>query len=164
MNQAKKKPFNSKLARVIAVNLFLIVFCLAGAFGGTIAWFNSSISQEATVSTFQVVAPPGLNFELYYIDHFEVNDVDKDGNQNVTTKLFSGYQLEYTTPVFAKVEYDENGHSSPLYYSAAGNLVTLKDNVEACTQVNDGYLYTDGLQAQPELSEKLASSSVVMMA
>ena len=111
MNQAKKKPSNSKLARVIAVNLFLIVFCLAGAFGGTIAWFNSSVNQEATVSTFQVIAPPSLNFDIYYLRSFGSGQQEKDGNYNLTTHLFSGYQNDLDNPNFVEVQ-DNDGSTN----------------------------------------------------
>ena len=95
MEEAKKQShMNKKTILLVLLNVVFVLFGLGGAVTGTMAWFAANESISATVSSFQVVAPEGLNFELYYLNHFEVSTINKDGNQNVVTKLFSGYERD----------------------------------------------------------------------
>ena len=144
---------NKKTLLVVLLNVFFILVGLGGAATGTIAWFSANEAFTATVSSFQVVAPEGVNFEMYYLNHFSVSSVSKDGNQNVITKLFSGYQTDYNNaPVFEMVDYDGEGHPLPLCYAADGvTSVTLEESREDCAQVNHGYLVHDALSNQDTL-------------
>lgn len=133
---------NKKTLLIVLLNVFFILVGLGGAATGTIAWFSANEAVTATVSSFQVVAPEGLNFSLYYLQNFSVSTIAKDGNQNVVTKLFSGYERDYqNTPIFSEVEFDGEGKSVPIYYGANGTSLLSesdhKNDRASCTSAGE---------------------------
>jgi len=100
----------------IATNLkviagtFTAIFTLFTAFTSTFAWFASKTSVEATGAMITVKTGDGINYELYYLDHFVVNESNKDGNFNSVAQIHSGYEVSASNPVFNKINFDSNGH------------------------------------------------------
>ena len=99
---------SKKVTRVIIFNLAFIIFGLAGLASGTMAWFLTSTTFETRMESFSVVAPPGVSFELYYLDHFTESMVNKTGNWNTTISEYSGYSSLYEDVTFQKVEYNDD--------------------------------------------------------
>ena len=89
------------------------VFSLASAFAGTYAWFATCGNVTATNMSITIVAPEQLEYELYYLSSFtDGQSVTHDGNQNSTTNIFSGYQLDYSSATFTKVNYVDGAVSN----------------------------------------------------
>ena len=91
---------NKKTILVVLLNVVFILIGIGGAATGTIAWFGANQSVTATASTFQVVSPEGVNFDIYYLRTFGSGNAETDGNYNLTTHLYSGYELEGNNPNF----------------------------------------------------------------
>ena len=89
----------------------VIIFSLAAAFSGTIAWFSKERAATVTAGSFQVVAPEGVNCELYYLEEFtDEEDHTQPGNYNPTIHYYSGYEVDYDDATFTTVEseYEED--------------------------------------------------------
>lgn len=87
------------------------IFSLASVFTGTYAWFVTNQSVTAVTNSITIKAETGLDFELYYLRHFAVDQsTTKDGNYNAGIDTFAGYENAYPNPVFVKVNYDNSGN------------------------------------------------------
>ena len=93
----------------IAAATATVIFTLATVFTSTIAWFSTKTSVEVSGGSFTVQAVSGISYELYYLDHFVVNETTKSGNYSETIDSYCGYQLASGTPVFYYAEYDDDG-------------------------------------------------------
>ena len=88
------------------------VFSLASAFSATYAWFASNQTVQATGMLVSVKAEEGIQFNLYYLDYFAVNqstDKDKDGNYDSVNESYAGYEIPTNNPVFKLVDYNTDG-------------------------------------------------------
>ena len=103
-----KKKISTRLKIVAATAT--VIFTLATVFTSTIAWFSTKTSVEVSGGTFTVQNVSGLEYDLYYLDHFVVNESNKDGNFNTTCNIHSGYEVAASNPVFYKVNFDDDGH------------------------------------------------------
>ena len=103
-----RKKISTRLKIVAATAT--VIFTLATVFTSTIAWFSTKTSVEVTGGTFTVQNVSGLEYDLYYLDHFVVNETNKDGNFNTVCDIHSGYEVAYTNAVFNKIDFDENGN------------------------------------------------------
>ena len=106
------KKHNSKKINTIVLSTGVVIFSLAAAFSGTIAWFNTTKAATVNAGTFTVVAPEGVNYDLYYLDHFldeEENTQPGNFNPSPSVNLFTGYEIDYANAVFTKVTYNQNG-------------------------------------------------------
>lgn len=106
------KGKNLKLNTKIAGATMVIIFSLAAAFSGTIAWFSKERAATVTAGSFQVVAPEGTPCELYYLEEFtDEEENTKPGNYNPAIHYFSGYEVDYDDATFTQVtpaEQEEN--------------------------------------------------------
>lgn len=104
----KKKRFSTKLKIVGAT--VTVLFSLFSFFTGTLAWFTNNNTVNATGSSVTVKAPDGVNFDLYYLHHFVIDQsTNKDGNYNSIIDAYSGYENAISNAVFEPVLYNENG-------------------------------------------------------
>ena len=103
-----KKKISTRLKIVAATAT--VIFTLATVFTSTIAWFSTKTSVEVSGATFTVKNVSGLEYDLYYLDHFVVNESNKDGNLNTTWDIHSGYEVSYANAVFNKIDFDDNGN------------------------------------------------------
>lgn len=103
-----KKKISTRLKIVAATAT--VIFTLATVFTSTIAWFSTKTSVEVSGGTFTVQNVSGLEYDLYYLDHFVVNESNKDGNLNTTWDIHSGYEIGYANAVFNKINFDDDGH------------------------------------------------------
>lgn len=87
-----------------------VIFTLLTAFTSTIAWFSTKTSVEVSGGTFTVKNTHGIQYDLYYLDHFVVNESNKDGNFNTVVNLHSGYEVSTANAVFNKINFDEDGN------------------------------------------------------
>lgn len=86
------------------------IFSLFSVFTGTMAWFASNGSVTATGASVTVKAPEGVNFDLYYLHHFSIDQsTTKDGNYNSIIGAFSGYHNAAANAVFEPVLLNDNG-------------------------------------------------------
>ena len=99
------KKINTRLKIVAATAT--VIFTLATVFTSTIAWFSTKASVNVSGGTFTVKNASGLQYDLYYLDHFVVNESNKDGNFNTVVSKHSGYEVAAGTPVFNKVNYND---------------------------------------------------------
>lgn len=120
-NIAKSSTRNGKPKRLsksayIVLNVSLSIFSLLSVFSGTYAWFAANRVVSVTGASFQIAAPEGIKFDLYYLDVFSVDDESKDGNWNPSTSCFAGYEKSYpaSSAIFTKVNYDEEDHVTNL--------------------------------------------------
>ncbi len=104
----KNKKISARLKIVSATAT--VIFTLATAFTSTIAWFSTKTSVEVSGGTFSVKNTSGIEYELYYLDHFVVAGDNKDGNFNTVVNTHSGYEVAAANPVFYKINFDENGN------------------------------------------------------
>ena len=102
-----EKKINTRLKIVAATAT--VIFTLATVFTSTIAWFSTKTSVNVSGGTFTVKNASGLQYDLYYLDHFVVNESNKDGNFNTVVSKHSGYEVAAGTPVFNKVNYNDEG-------------------------------------------------------
>lgn len=108
---SSKSGSEKRKTRVIVLNAFLCLFSLSGIISGTTAWFASNKTVEATGSSFRVTTPDDLDYDLYYLNTFTVNDVTKNGNYNPSINRYTGYEANNyaaSTANFTKITYDEN--------------------------------------------------------
>lgn len=103
-----KKKISTRLKIVAATAT--VIFTLATVFTSTIAWFSTKTSVEVSGATFTVKNVSGLEYDLYYLDHFVVNAANKDGNFNTVVNMHSGYEVAAGTPVFNKINFDDDGN------------------------------------------------------
>ena len=95
----------------IAGATFTTIFTLLSAFTATYAWFSTNMTFSAAADSFTVEARDGIQFNLYYLHHFAIDQTtNKNGNYNFDIDSFSGYELSYINPVFIQVNYDSEGH------------------------------------------------------
>ena len=107
MNKTRKK-INARL-KIVGATLTAI-FSLFSVFTATIAWFASNSVVNASAGTISIKAPDGINFDLYYLDHFAIDQsTNKDGNYNTSISVYSGYENAASNAVFEKVLYDDDG-------------------------------------------------------
>lgn len=88
-----------------------VIFTLLTVFTSTVAWFSTKVSANAGCGSFTVKPVSGIQYDLYYLHHFEVNNDDKDGNYNSIFSIYSGYEVAEGTPVFEQVRLDDNGNA-----------------------------------------------------
>lgn len=103
----KNKKISARLKIVSATAT--VIFTLATAFTSTIAWFSTKTSVEVSGGSFTVQTEAGIDYELYYLDHFVDNETTKPGNYCPSIDSYCGYQLASGTPVFYLADYDDNG-------------------------------------------------------
>ena len=107
MNKTRKRI--SARFKIVGATLTTI-FSLFSVFAGTLAWFASNSTVTASAGSVSVKAPDGVNFDLYYLHHFAIDQsTNKDGNYNSTISAYSGYENAASNAVFEKVLLDENG-------------------------------------------------------
>jgi len=108
---SSKSSSEKRKTRVIVLNALLCLFSLSGIISGTTAWFSSNKTVEATGSSFTVSTPDDLDYDLYYLNTFTVNNVTKNGNYNPSINKYAGYEANSyaaSTANFTKINYDEN--------------------------------------------------------
>jgi len=104
------KKHISKKINTIVLSTGVVIFSLAAAFSGTIAWFNTTKAVTASAGSIRVVAPKGVSYDLYYLDHFiDENEQTKPGNfnPNPSVSIFTGYEKDYADAVFTKITYED---------------------------------------------------------
>jgi hypothetical protein len=111
------KKHISKIGSIV-FSTSVVIFSLAAAFSGTIAWFNTTKAATVSAGSFQVVAPEGVSYDLYYLDNFILNVGTKDGNYDTTTEKYIGYEVAEGVANFTQVksEYEE-GEANPTVIS-----------------------------------------------
>lgn len=88
-----------------------VIFTLATVFTSTIAWFSTKTSVDVSGGSFQVKAMGGIQYNLYYLDHFVIDQqTNKDGNFNTVVNCHAGYEVPTANPVFLPINFDENGY------------------------------------------------------
>ena len=114
MESRKKKLFHNKTMLVIAFNLAFILLGIGGLATGTMAWFASQVSFTTEIGSFSIVAPEGVEYSLFYLEHFIPNPLEPestiDGNYDTVIRRFAGYETSYEKAIFAKVEFDSSGN------------------------------------------------------
>ena len=121
------KQFSSKLKTRLKIvgATATAVFSLFSLFTATLAWFASNSHVNASAGSVSVKAPDGVNFDLYYLHHFAIDQsTTKDGNYNSTISAYSGYENAASNAVFEKVLMDEDG----VVVDNQGNPVTEDEN------------------------------------
>ena len=122
MKQTTKKV---KARFKIVVATLTAIFSLFSAFTATMAWFASNDTVEATGASITVKAPDGVNFDLYYLHHFVIDqETNKDGNYNSIIDAYSGYQTAGTNAVFERVLLNESGQA----IDENGDVVSEEEN------------------------------------
>lgn len=127
----KNKKISARLKIVSATAT--VIFTLATAFTSTIAWFSTKTSVEVSGGSFTVQATGGIDYELYYLDHFVDNQANKPGNYSSVIDSYCGYQVASGTPVFYLAEYDDDGvfvgvkDNSDNYVVGAGNPTDISN-------------------------------------
>lgn len=92
----------------IVVATAVTIFTLFSSITGVYAWFNANQSASVTGMTFSVVVPDSLEYELYYLRTFTDDESNtRDGNYNSTTGVFSGYQEDFETATFRKINFED---------------------------------------------------------
>ena len=105
----KGKKISTKL-KIIGATV-TVLFSLFSFFTGTLAWFTNNNSITASGASITVEAPDGVNFDIYYLHHFEIDQsTNKDGNYNSAISAYSGYENAAANAVFESVLYDEEGN------------------------------------------------------
>ena len=92
-----------------------VIFTLLTVFTSTIAWFSTKTSATVNGGSFTVKPVSGIQYNLYYLDHFDCADTtvttdDKDGNFNTIFNTHSGYEQEFANPVFYPISFDDDGY------------------------------------------------------
>lgn len=107
--QITNQKANGKVIKILLFNIAIATTAIAMPITITLSWFSNN--QRATVSngSFTVSTPDTVSYNLYYLRSFTVNETSKDGNYNLTTGLFAGYETSYNTPNFVKINYNNNG-------------------------------------------------------
>ena len=105
-SRKEKQKSGRKTNLLIALNTMFVIFGLVSGFSGTIAWFNSQRAFDVTAGSFSISAPPGVEYNLYYLAEFTVDSPSAtfDGNWNTVIEEFSGYELDYEDATFASVD------------------------------------------------------------
>ena len=104
----KGKKISTKLKIIGATATAL--FSLFSLFTGTLAWFASNNTVEATGASVSVKAADGVNFDLYYLHHFEIDQsTNKDGNYNSIVSAYSGYENAASNAVFEPIHFNDSG-------------------------------------------------------
>lgn len=158
------KKHISKIGSIV-FSTSVVIFSLAAAFSGTIAWFNASKTASVSSGSFQVTAGENIQFDLYYLHHFDVDEnTTKKGNYNPDTNLFSGYEVAYANPVFMKVNYDNEGHVTDLVDPTNINHLWPAHRVTYAIVVTSGNLGSFSLgswseQTSPEVQTKITEES-----
>ena len=107
MNKTRKK-INARL-KIVGATLTTI-FSLSSVFAGTLAWFASNSTVTASAGSVSIKAPDGVNFDLYYLHHFAIDQsTNKDGNYNTSISAYSGYETAAANAVFEKILLNDNG-------------------------------------------------------
>ena len=89
-----------------------VIFTLLTVFTSTIAWFSTKASATVSGGSFTVKPVSGIQYDLYYLDHFvdsEDETINYDGNCNVTYSIYSGYEKAQGTPVFECIHFNDAG-------------------------------------------------------
>ena len=98
-----------KTIRLITLNVMFVIFSLASAFTGTMAWFFANKNVETTATTFSIKALDGVQFDLYYLDHFVIDQsATKDGNYDSVISAYSGYEIPAANPVFVPITFEND--------------------------------------------------------
>ena len=121
----KQLSSKTKTRLKIAGATITAVFSLFSLFTATLAWFASNSTVTASAGSVTVKAPDGVNFDLYYLHHFAIDQsTTKDGNYNTSISAFSGYENAASNAVFEKVLLDEDG----VVVDNQGDPVSENDN------------------------------------
>ncbi len=100
----------NKVTALVLSNVALVLFSIAGALTGTLAWFGSQQEVETTASSFAVTSLGGATYDLYYLNDFTATPVNRDGNWNSVYQEFAGYESDCANGNFTKITLDEGGH------------------------------------------------------
>lgn len=103
-----KRNFRTRL-KIVGATL-TAVFSLFSVFTATLAWFASNSFVTASAGSVSIKAPEGVNFDLYYLHHFAIDQsTNKDGNYNSNISAYSGYETASSNAVFEKILLNEDG-------------------------------------------------------
>ena len=104
----KGKKISTKL-KVIGATA-TVLFSLFSFFTGTLAWFTNNNTVTASGASVTVEAPEGVNFDVYYLHHFVIDQsTNKDGNYNSIIDAYSGYEGSTSSAVFEPVLFNDDG-------------------------------------------------------
>ena len=98
-----KKNQKSHRNKIVLISLFNVIMASACLVTGTLAWFSANTAVEATGMFFKVKTLDNIDYDLYYLKNFVVNETSYDGNLNSTTEYFSGYETNRAGSVFELV-------------------------------------------------------------
>ena len=101
----KKKRISTKLKIIGATAT--VLFSLFSFFTGTLAWFSNNTTVSATGASITVQAPESIEYDIYYLASFTDSESHtQNGNYNSNTSLFSGYDTDYESATFIKVNFN----------------------------------------------------------
>lgn len=86
------------------------VFSLFSVFTATYAWFSSNTSADTTGMQIKVQTIPGIEYGLYYLDHFGTPGQSgfKDGNYNTEYEIYSGYYGSAANSSFVLIDSEDD--------------------------------------------------------
>ena len=92
------------------------LFSLLSVFTATYAWFSSNLNVNTSGMQIRVQTIPGIEYEIYYLDHFGTPGQSgfKDGNYNTEYEIYSGYYAAATNSTFVLIGSED---STPLNIS-----------------------------------------------
>ena len=146
----KRKGISIRFKIVTATAI--TIFSLSSVFTATYAWFASNNTVSANNSSFRVQTSGDIQFELYYLHHFAVDqNTNKNGNYNYDTNLFAGYELEYSNPVFTQVNFDSNGNVTDVNDPTNISYLWPAHKITYAIVVNGGGLNSFSLDSWSEV-------------
>ena len=156
-----------KLTKVIIFNLAFIIFGLAGLASGTMAWFLTSTAFETRMESFSIVAPPSVDYNLFFLSHFDCDGQIKKGNFNSDAEEYSGYYNSFDEDaVFIEVEYDNEGNvvtDSLSYYGDPTDITSLwpAHRLTFAVLINEGTASSLSLTSFADSSEVLGTRALI---
>ena len=127
------------------------IFSLFSVFTATYAWFAANASVTATGAQIRVKAPETIQFDLYYLHHF-AGTPNKNGNYNLDTELFAGYEVAAANPVFTKINYDSSGNVTDLVDPTAIDHLWPAHKLTFAIAINSGTLRNFALSSWDEIT------------